>query len=86
VDEEFNRIFARAIAAENYCKFAQDFWRVFHYSNLPLNKERTQGGTKGGRLLHPEVYDAINIDSLRWIEPSNYDWVFQTAKSDWSTP
>jgi hypothetical protein len=80
MDEEFYRIFARAKAAENYCKFAQDLWRVFHYCNLPLNKERTQVGTKVGRLLHPQVYNAINIDSLRWIEPGNYDRVYHTTK------
>jgi hypothetical protein len=80
IDEEFNRIFALAKAAETYCNFAQDYWKVFHYCNLPLNTARTQGGTKVGRLLHSQVYDAINLDSLRWILPGNFERVHVTAR------
>jgi hypothetical protein len=52
---------------------------VFHYCGLPLNTARTQGGTKVGRLLHPQVYDTINIDSLKWILPSNLERATVTA-------
>jgi hypothetical protein len=73
VDKEFNRIFTQAKAAELHCNSAKHFWRVYYYCNLPCNRERTQGGTKVGRLIHPEIYDALNHDFLKWLEPGNYD-------------
>jgi hypothetical protein len=46
---------------------------VFHYCGLPLNISRTQEGTHVGQLIHPQAYDAINLDSLRWILPSFFE-------------
>ncbi len=73
VDVEFNRIFASARAQGGYCSFAQGYYRVFHYCCLPLNHRRTLGGAQVGQLIHPQAYDTINIDSLRWILPSNFE-------------
>jgi hypothetical protein len=80
IDEEFNRIFAKAKASANYCEFAHSYWRVYNYCNLPCNRERTKGRTKIGRLLHPKLYDALNLDSLRWLEPGNYDRACKVAE------
>ena len=46
---------------------------MYHYCRLSLNTVRTQGGAQVGQLIHPQAYDAINQDSLRWIFPTNCD-------------
>ena len=71
VDAEFKRTFALARAQEGYCVFAQGYYHVYHYCRLSLNTVRTQGGAHVGQLIHPQAYDAINQDSLRWIFPTN---------------
>jgi hypothetical protein len=73
VSEEFNLLFATAQGVEDYCKDSQELWRVYHYGNLPCNAERTTQGTTVGQLLHPVVYDILNIDCLRWQSPNSWE-------------
>ena len=72
VDAEFKRIFALAEAQESFCNFAQGYHQVHHYCCLSLNR-RTSGGVNIGALIHPEAYDAVNQDSLRWLYPTNFE-------------
>jgi hypothetical protein len=73
VDAEFNRAFALARVQEGYCVFAQGCHHVWHYCRLSCNTDRTEGGSHVGQLIHPQAYDSINLDSLRWIFPTNWD-------------
>jgi hypothetical protein len=73
VSHEFNLLFAFARGVEDHCKASQELWRVHHYCNLPCNAERTRQGTTVGQLLHPVVYDVLNVDCLRWRSPYHYN-------------